>query len=194
MRCIAMLVTGATLVGATASDAQVSRGKPSSAEQSMYCWMDRTLSSRQPLVVDLILRADHLGRLPGSADSTAVYRHNGRITHAFRVGVLRAVVDTGALRALLAPRTGIADMAFVVTDTSRRDVNVQVHFRHALRTEDSVAIAAAGGNVFMFRPGHRPANAHVPDSLIPRLAALPGVTHVRAWPIQCVTVGTGTTP
>jgi hypothetical protein len=152
-----------------------------------YCWSDRMLGTQVHLTVDLRLKSGHENRRPNAADSAAVISNGGRILRSFQVAFLRVALDTTTLRALIAGGSGIADFAFPVSDTTRLDVRTQVILNRPPNPGDTSAIAALGGkDFFMYRPHHRTLSFMLPDSMIPRIRTLNGVSIVRALSLACI--------
>ena len=191
MRRLHLLGTFALVAAPSRASAQ----PPATTERlAMYCALDRSLGPSRELVVDLRLRTGRTGRPPNGADSAAVRRAGGRPLYAFHVAVLRAAVDTTALRALLASRGGIADVAYTVPDTSRRDVWLQLEFAQPPAVLDTTALARLGGTNIGWMPDRRFVSLLLPDSLVPRLATTVGPAIVRAQPMFCATVGPARAP
>ena len=166
------------------------RAAPASPDPLAFCWLDKQLGRRPTTVVDLRLRTGEGNRRPDAADSIAVLSRGGRILYAFSVAVLRVAVDTAALRALIAGPSAIAHMAYVVRDTTKHDVSLQIFFNRPLRTTDSLRVVGLGGAVGMFREGHHgPLNAYLADSAVSQVMSLQDVTLVRAAAMECVQVG-----
>jgi hypothetical protein len=163
------------------------------AHAQILCSMDRQLGTRERLTVDLRLKSGFENRRANAMDSAAVLARGGRIVHAFPVALLRVQVDTTGLRALLGARTGIADVAFVVRDTTKFDVPVQIHLDRPTASGDSATLERIGGKTEMFRSGmKRPLQATVPESLLSRIPTLfAGVKSVRAQAWGCVVAGGG---
>lgn len=156
----------------------------------ILCSLDRTLGPLPGLIVDLRLRSGSENRTPGTADSAAVLRVGGRILHAFSVAMLRVAVDTTALRSLLSARSGIADVAYRVVDTTRSDVRLQVFFTRPVQATDTTVLAALGGSSFFGIWGAplRVLSLTAPDSAVARIAAAPAVARVQAQAMVCLTV------
>jgi hypothetical protein len=71
-----------------------------------------------------------------------------------------------------------------VPDTTKFDAGVQIFYRRAITDTDKAALRALGVSEIDQMP--TPVlEASVPDSLIPLIAALPGVQHVRATGWGC---------
>ena len=136
------------------------------------------------VIVDLSLGASNYGRMPNAEDVRAVQAAGGRVLYQFRVALLRAELDTGAVRALVKGPAAIANAAFTVPDTTKFDANVQIFYRRAITDTDKETLRALG--VLEIDQAPNPVlEASVPDSLIPLIAALPGVQYVRATGWGC---------
>ena len=143
------------------------------------------------MIVDLSLHAGQFNRAPNAADIRAVEAAGGRVLYRFRVALLRAELDTGAVRALVNDSSGIADAAFTVPDSSKFDASVQIFYKRPIIDHDEEALRHLG----VYDVTRMPIPVlltFVPDSLIPRIAALPGVDFVRATAWGCAQLKSGT--
>ena len=186
MRRFILVCASAFAISAACLPAQ---SRVTAAPGAMYCALDRSLGPRRSLVVDLRLRSGDANRTPTAADSAAVRNAGGQPVYAFRVAVLRAALDTSALRVLLSARGGIADVAYTVADTSRRDVRLQVFFSRPVTDADAAALARLGATDVRRMPNRRILSLTAPDSVVPRIDAAAGVTLVRAQAMECVIAG-----
>ena len=154
------------------------------AELGFVCeWEPRPPITKR-VIVDLSLRASNFGRMPNAEDVRAVQAAGGRVLYQFRVALLRAELDTGAVRALVKGPTAIANAAFTVPDTTKFDANVQIFYDRAITDADKDALRTLG-IVEMDQAPNPVLEASVPDSLILRIGALPGVQFVRATGWGC---------
>src|SRR2546426_2079581 len=135
------------------------------------------------VIVDLSLRASNYGRMPNAEDVRAVQAAGGRVLYQFRVALLRAELDTGAVRALVKGPAAIANAVFTVPDTTKFDANVQIFYDRAITDADKDTLRTFG--VVEVDQSDPVLEASVPDSLIPRIGALPGVHFVRATGWGC---------
>jgi len=143
------------------------------------------------VIVDLSLHAGQFNRTPNADDIRAVEAAGGRVVYQFRVALLRAELDTGAVRALVSDSSGIADAAFSVPDSSKFDASVQIFLKHPITDHDEEALRHLG----VYEVARMPIpvlQTAVADSLIPRIAALPGVDFVRATAWGCAQLKSGT--
>jgi hypothetical protein len=154
------------------------------AELGFVCeWEPRPPTTKR-VIVDLSLGASNYGRMPNAEDVRAVQAAGGRVLYRFHVALLRAELDTSAVRALVKGPGAIANAAFTVPDTTKFDANVQIFYRRAITDADKEALRALG--VVEIDQAPTPVlEASVPDSLIPLIAALPGVQYVRATGWGC---------
>src|SRR5262245_37933166 len=118
------------------------------APDAILCWSSRSFGSNPRLVVDLRLRSGNENREPSADDIHAVTALGGIVLYRFKVAVLRASLDTSALRQLLGARSGLADVAYPVTDPASRDVRVQVSYDRYITPRDDSALAALGATGF----------------------------------------------
>ena len=114
----------------------------------------------------------------------AVQAAGGRVLYQFRVALVRAELDTGAVRALVKGPAAIANAAFTVPDTTKFDANVQIFYDRAITDADKDTLRTLGV-VEVDQMPDPVLEASVPDSLIPRIGALPGVQFVRATGWGC---------
>lgn len=160
------------------------------APESILCWATRSFGPSPRLLVDLRLRSGNGNRLPSAEDVRAVTTLGGVVTYRFDVAVLRASVDTSSLRQLLAVRTGVADVAYPVADSSRHDVWIQVFYSRAMTRVDDSALVALGGKGLSRLPKGRNVSLTLANSAIPAASQLPDVSFVRAKAMVCgVTTG-----
>ena len=154
------------------------------AELGFVCeWEPRPPITKR-VIVDLSLGASNYGRMPNAEDVRAVQAAGGRVLYQFRVALLRAELDTGAVRALVKGPVAIANAAFTVPDTTKFDANVQIFYDRAITDADKDTLRTLG--VIAVDQAPNPAlEASVPDWLIPRIGALPGVQFVRATGWGC---------
>lgn len=105
----------------------------------------------------------------------------GRVLHIYSVPRVRAEIDVAQAIAL----TG--EVA-TVPDSARLDVPMWVSLRAPLPAEDSARLAASGASfrAVRFGPGWL-LGGTIPDSVIPRLGALPEAWDVRPMPGVCRT-------
>ncbi len=153
------------------------------AELGFVCkWEPRPPITKR-VIVDLSLRTSNSGRLPNAEDVRAVQAAGGRVLYQFRVALLRAELDTGAVRALVKGPAAIASAAFTVPDTTKFDANVQIFYDRAITDADKDTLRTLG--VVEVDQSDPVLEASVPDSLIPRIGALRGVQFVRATGWAC---------
>jgi hypothetical protein len=114
----------------------------------------------------------------------AVRAAGGQVRHRFSVALLRAELDTAAVRRLLQGPEKIASWAWAVPDTARRDLVVMIDRRASFRDTQARELRELGGWV-VAEPGSHFLQAIVPDSMIPRLRALPWVRGAEPLGIVC---------
>ena len=153
-------------------------------------WQPRPPITKR-VIVDLSLHAGQFNRTANADDIRAVEAARGRVLYQFRVALLRAELDTNAVRALVADSPGIADAAFTVPNSSKFDASVQIFYKHPITDHDEEALRHLG--VYdVARMSIPVLQTAVPDSLIPRIAALPGVDFIRATAWGCAQLKGGT--
>jgi hypothetical protein len=136
------------------------------------------------LIVDLVLEVGQLNRAPNANDIRAVQAAGGQVLYQFRVALLRADLDTGAIRHLIDGPHAIATAAYTVPDTSKYYAYVQIFYEGPITDRDEDALGQLGLSKRLKMP--IPVIQTVtPDSMIPRIAALPGVDFIRATSIAC---------
>ena len=167
---------------------------PDSALWGFICGWQPRAPQAQRIIVDLLLYAGNSGRIPNADDIRAVEAAGGRVLYKFRVALLRVELDTGAVRALAAGPTAIANAAWAVHDTSKVDADVQIFYKRAITEGDKADLRRLGVRlgVWMWNidsigesPDHRVIESLIPDSLIAPVAALPSVQFVRATGWAC---------
>jgi hypothetical protein len=143
-------------------------------------------TARARIVVDLRLHSGKANRAPGATDVRAVEAAGGRVLHRFPVAILRAELDTGAVRALVAGPRAIAEYAHVVEDTADRRVPVAVSYAMQVTPADRRVLDVLGVTPRRRFPGLPPVvDAWWPESVVTRVARLPSVVSVRARSVGC---------
>jgi hypothetical protein len=154
-------------------------------ELLFLCGWESGPPATRRLIVDLALEAGHLNRTPNSDEIHAVQAAGGHVLYQFRVAVLRAELDTGAIRDLIDGPHAIANAAYTVPDTAKYYAYVQIFYKRPITNRDEDALGQLGLSDRLKMP--IPVILTVtPDSLIPRIAALPGVDFIRARSITCL--------
>jgi hypothetical protein len=127
-------------------------------------------------VVDFYFGSDGSG--PTSAEAQAIERGGGAVGHRFNVPIVRAVIDVKAVPALIGMPPAGAYYAATVTDPSTATVQVAVLLDHPPGDADIARAVALGGQNVRRYDSSNLFTVDVDDALIPRLRAVPGVTHV----------------
>ena len=182
MRYLIAIGLLATVILGGSARAQAPHTAPPS---DVLCGMSRNLGPSRSLVVDLLVMADVPRPTPSPSDIAAVRAAGGRILDLFHVAVVRARLDTAALRKLLSGPGAVATVAYRVRDTTRLDVRAEIlMWRGATAADDSALRTVIVRGEY---PAEQwmPIHAMVPDSIIPRIAALHGVALVRAALMTC---------
>lgn len=135
------------------------------------------------LVVDLVLESGETNRLPTQADLDAVRSRGGRILHVFNVAMVRAAIDTAAVRALVAGPDAIATAAYSVPDTQNTYVPLQIFYTRLIEDGDVRKLRQLGA--YGLGRGRAILGVFLPDSTIPIVERLPDVRIVRASAIVC---------
>src|SRR5256712_12890031 len=137
----AFLVSGCTLAPLRAQTSPQTRD---TADLAFVCeWQPRPPITRR-VIVDLSLHAGQFNRTPNGEDVRAVQAAGGRVLYQFRVALLRAELDTGAVGALVKGPAAIANAAFTVPDTTKFDANVQIFYDRAITDADKNALRTLG--------------------------------------------------
>ena len=134
-------------------------------------WGPRAPTTRR-VIVDLSLQAGQLNRMPNRDDIRTVQAAGGRVLYQFRVALLRADLDTGAIRDLVDGPQAIAAAAFTVPGTSKYDASVQIFYKRPITAPDEAGLRQLG-LYELFKMPIPVLQTVTPDSLIPRIAALP---------------------
>ncbi len=187
VRILTLVFAGSLAACGVAGRAKNAAVAGNARPDAILCWATRTFGARDSLVVDLRLRSGNGNRTPTADDERAVTELGGRVLYRFHVAVLRALVDTTALRALLGARNGLADVAYPVADTSQHDVRLQIFYRRATTLADDSILAGHGARGLFGPPRSRVVSATIADSLVPAIAQFPGVAFVRAQAMVCAT-------
>lgn len=113
-----------------------------------------------------------------------IRQHNGRVLHEFNVPRVRAILQVGAVPELS------AGVVVAVTDADRLSVDVSVQWDFAATDAQLEYIRTLGGVIENDYPaylyGASRISATVPDSAIPLIRALDGVSYVEAHGIGCL--------
>jgi hypothetical protein len=152
----------------------------------LFGWTPGPPATRR-LTVDLALETGQLNRTPNVDDIRAVRAVGGKVLYQFRVALLRADLDTGAIRDLIDGPHAIANAAYTVPDTSKYYAYVQIFYKRAITHRDEDALGRLGLSDRLKMPIPVILTA-TPDSLIPLIAALPGVDFIRAESIRALGV------
>jgi hypothetical protein len=120
----------------------------------------------------------------GSPRRTASQYSSKTPNAASQPAVLRADLDTGAIRDLIDGPHAIASAAYTVPDTSKYYAYVQIFYKRPITDGDESALGQLGLSERLKMP-IAVIQTVTPDSLIPRIAALPGVDFIRATSIAC---------
>jgi hypothetical protein len=166
----------------TSLHAQIER--EDTPELLFLCGWESGPPATRRTIVDLALEVGQLNRAPNANDIRAVQAAGGKVLYQFRVALLRADLDTGAIRDLIDGPHAIATAAYTVPDTSKYYAYVQIFYKRPITERDEYALGQLGLSERLKMP--IPVIQTVtPDSLIPRIAALPGVDFIRARSIAC---------
>jgi hypothetical protein len=144
--------------------------------------------SRARFVVDLtvfhVVDDDPTGA-PTDAQLDALRKEGGTIVHSFNVGVIRAVLDTAAIRRLVLGPHRVGELATAVRDPDDRRLRVRVQYSHRMTDDDLAALRAIGARIEWSSPAYRDADVVIADEWIPLIPALPHVLRVRAQSLIC---------
>jgi hypothetical protein len=139
------------------------------------------------IVVDLtVFGPDYLETMPGptEAQREAVRREGGSVLHSFHVRIIRAELDTAAIRRLIFGPNRIANMATAVRDPDDRRVDIQIEFSRRVTDQHLQTLRFAH---FAIERVDEPFHvvARVDDAWLPLLKGMPDVRFVRAQEIIC---------
>lgn len=113
-----------------------------------------------------------------------IREHHGRVVHEFNVPWVRVILQVGAVPELS------AGVVVAVTDADRLSVDVTVQWDFAATDAQLEYIRTLGGVIENDYPaylyGASRISATVPDSAIPLIRALDGVSYVEAHGIGCL--------
>jgi hypothetical protein len=178
------LLSGFLLCGCIFTSLYAQMEPQDTPELLFLCGWESGPPATRRLIVDLALEVGQLNRAPNANDIRAVQAAGGQVLYQFRVALLRADLDTGAIRDLIDGPHAIATAAYTVPDTSKYYAYVQIFYKRPITDRDEDALGQLGLSERLKMP--IPVIQTVtPDSLIPRIAALPGVDFIRATSIAC---------
>ena len=181
----APFLTGLLLTACILTPSYAQTGPRVTAELRFLCGWEPRPPATGRVIVDLSLQAGQFNRTPNPDDIRAVQAAGGYVLYQFRVALLRADLDTGAIRELVDGPHAIADAAFTVPDTSAYNADVQIFYKRPITNGDEESLRQLGLHDLLKMP-IPVLQTVVPDSLIPRIAALPGVDFIRATSYGCV--------
>ena len=188
---ITSFLPGFLLCGCIFTSLHAQTERQNTPELLFLCGWESGPPATRRVIVDLALEAGHLNRTPNADDIRAVQAAGGHVLYRFRVALMRADLDTGAIRDLIDGPHAIANAAYTVPDTSKHYAHVQVFYKRPITSRDEDALGQLGLSQRLKMP--IPVILTVaPDSLIPRIAALPGVEFIRARSLACVASQPGT--
>lgn len=136
-------------------------------------------------VFDVYGRARIRSNRPWDSTARAVERAGGRVLHRFHIDVVRAELDTSAVRALVLGPERIAQMAEQVLASNRVNLRVQISYSRPVTGADSAYIARLGGLVMGTPPVRPMLLVDLPDSILPDVMRAPGVRTVSARLVGC---------
>ena len=190
-RSITSFLPGFLLCGCIFTSLHAQTERQDTPELLFLCGWESGPPATRRVMVDLALEAGHLNRTPNADDIRAVQAAGGHVLYQFRVALLRAELDTGAIRDLIEGPHAIANAAYTVPDSSKYYAYVQIFYKRPITNRDEDALGQLGLSQRLKMP--IPVILTVtPDSLIPRIAALPAVEFIRARSIACVESQPGT--
>ncbi len=118
------------------------------------------------------------------SDTAAVRAAGGRVHYVFSVPIARVEIDRDQIPGLVRSPNGVAQSAFTPVDLGARDLAVRIFFSRPARESDADVVEKLGGRV-QWRPdpvndGRPMMDACVPDQVIPRVQAIPGLSYLRS--------------
>jgi len=168
-----------------AARAETTRRHSRSVVRPMFvCGMFSDLLPGPVVVADLRLRSGNGNRIPAETDVNRIQATGGTVLHRFNVALVRARVDTGSLHGLVS-RSGIADYATLVDDTSRFDASVQIFFSRPITADDIEALRRMKVKASPIPPRPNILYAVAEDRTISTIQKMAGVDFVRARAMEC---------
>ncbi|CAN5326946.1 hypothetical protein BH24GEM2_BH24GEM2_14180 [soil metagenome] len=148
-------------------------------------WAPRASAQGERVMADLQLVSQNLGSRPSARTLEAIRAAGGKVLHTYHVPMVRAEIDTAAVRHLATLPNPVVHSARIVTDTTPREVTLEVNYDHLIQAVDAKRLVDIGAR----NAGRSPRGmiTNVPDSIIPRIADLPGVTRVTLASAICGT-------
>jgi hypothetical protein len=186
---IAGLVAGVRFVPLASAQAEprIPSADSVPARLSFDCAWHPQAPATERVLVDLVFRrleADPR-HLPTPAEVEAVRRAGGAVRHRFRVPMVRAELDTTAVRQLITGPGAVATFARTVPDPRAFEVVAQIRYDRVVRVSDLLAIERLGGQEQWTVPRPHIIAVALPDSVVPRVRRLPGVRSIEPFTVGC---------
>jgi hypothetical protein len=149
-------------------------------------WHPRPPATERVLV-DLVLNRREPDRhhVPTPEELEAVRSAGGTVRHRFHVPMIRADLDTAAVRHLISGPRAVATFARTVPDSRVFQLEAQIRFDRTVRTSDVRAIERLGGRELWYVPRPHIIAVTVPDSTIPQVRGLSGVRSIEPFTVGC---------
>jgi hypothetical protein len=138
------------------------------------------------VIADLQLVGRNPERPPSARALEVIRSAGGKVLHIYHVPMVRVEIDTAAYLHLAALPNPVVYRAAIVTDTTPLEVTLQVKYDHLIQAADAQRLIDIGA-----RTASRSLSGmitNVPDSIIPRVKTLPGVTRVELASFPCATI------
>ena len=162
--------------GGPAADSSRIAVPPRPVGSSYLCGWFPHPPREEVILADIFFSHSSRSSPPTRAEIDSVRALGGEIQYVFNVPVVRARIERDRVPALA--EGGLARMVQTVSDPRRQDLGVRIFFGRPAAGSDADRVAELGGYV-EWRPdpvndGRRMMEAYVPDSVIPRIKAIPG--------------------
>jgi hypothetical protein len=192
MRLHTMLTV--VIAGMRLASTASAQGEPGSAavdsgatRLSFDCAWHPRAPTTERVLVDLVLtrREADPRHLPTAEEVEAVRHAGGTVRHHFHVPMVRAELDTAAVRKLITGPGAVATFARTAPDPRTFEVVAQIRYDRAVRVSDLRAIERLGGQEQWYVPRPHIIAVALPDSVVPRVGRLPGVRSIEPYSVGC---------
>lgn len=146
-------------------------------------WHPHARIMEERVIADLQLVSQGRGSPPSARALEAIRAAGGKVLHTYHVPMVRTEIDTAAVPRLATLPNPVVHSARIVTDTTPREVTLEVNYDRLIQAADAQRLVDIGAR----NAGRSPRGmiTNVPDSTIRRVKTLPGVTRVELAYLHC---------
>jgi hypothetical protein len=139
------------------------------------------------VLVDLVLarEADDRNLRPTPDELAAVRAAEGMVQHIFQVPMIRAELDTSAVRALILGAGAVGTFARIAPDPRVQEVEVQIRFDRPVTESDVAALGRLDARDLGHVPRPDVLEVALADSEVPAVRRLAGVHGVEPMTVGC---------